>query len=267
MSCNPNVLTVISPDMVDTQGFSVQGAVRVTAYGLTNENIITFQRVHYCSSQPRFERNGCALISPTKGELSSAIEYQIGTCVPSLTPDRNTIIIPYAGNYMPVVHGSQADLVVEVEAVSGREFSDVELGIEPCGFCLDKTWETTGAERCNQHFVEVEEISNCGNVRWTRTDKRCGYSASVPIVIDLELGCGDGCHNGDRQIGYLFHPNETRDPDATVPIIDCQGNIHGYAYPNADDGHTVPVAECENGVIGYAVNHSATAPELIKTGC
>ncbi|WP_439327609.1 hypothetical protein [Lonepinella sp. BR2357] len=258
MSCNPNVLTVISPDIVDIQGFSVRDAVRVTAYGLTNEETITFQRVHYCSSQPRFERNGCALISPSKSELSSAIEYQIGTCAPSLTPERNTIIIPYAGNYIPVVNGNPTDLVVEVEAVKDGEFSNVEVGIEPCGFCLDKTWETTGAERCNQHFVEQEEISNCGNVRWTRTEKRCGYYASVPIVFDVDDG-----HCGDKQIGYLFHPNETRDPDATVAISDCNG-IVGYAYPQAGDGHTVPIAECENGIIGYAVNNSATAPQITE---
>ncbi|OOF40875.1 MULTISPECIES: hypothetical protein [Rodentibacter] len=259
-SCDPNVLTVISPDVVDVQGFAVSSAVRVTAYGLINEETITFKRVHYCSTQPHFERNGCSLITPTKGELSSAIEYQIGTCTPSLTPERNSLIIPYAGNYIPVVNGNPTDLIVEVEAINLRDFSDKELGIEPCGFCLDKTWETTGAERCNQHFVEQEEISHCGNIRWTRTKKRCGYYAGVPIPIVLDEG--DCC--GSQFMGYLFHPDETRDPDATVEITDCEGKLHGYAYPQAGDGHTLPIEECDGNIIGYAVNNSATAPQQLE---
>lgn len=258
MSCDPKILTVISPEIVGINGFSVQSAVRVTAYGLTNEQTVTFRRVHYCSSQPRFERNSCALISPSKRELSSAIDYQIGTCSPSLTPDRNSLIIPYAGNYIPVVNENPVDLVVEIEPVISREFSPQELGIDPCGFCADKTWETTGAERCNQHFVEQEEISNCGNLRWVRTEKRCGYYASVPIILDGESG------PSPCLVAYMFHPEETRDPDATVPVISCEGEVYGYIYPNAGDGHTVPVEECENGVIGYAVNNSATAPQITE---
>lgn len=261
MSCDPNVLTVISPDVVEPQGFSVKGAVRVTAYGLSNEETITFQRVHYCSSQPHFDRNGCSLISPSTRELSTAIEYQIGTCAPSLTPARNNLIIPYSGNYIPVVNGNPVDLVVEVEPISDRTFSDNELGIEPCGFCVDKTWQTTGAERCNQHFVEVEEVSNCGNTRWRKTTKRCGYYASVPIPIVLDEN--EGC--GSKFIGYLFHPNETRDPDATVEVRDCDNKLWGYAYPKAGDGHTLPIEECGGNIIGYAVNNSATAPQTI--GC
>lgn len=259
MICDPNILTVISPEVIGIKGFSVQSAVRVTAYGLTNEQTVTFQRVHYCSSQPHFERNGCALISPSKGELSSAIDYQIGTCSPSLTPNRNSLIIPYAGNYIPVVNGNPVDLVVEIEPVTSREFSPQELGIAPCGFCVDKTWETTGAERCNQHFIEQEEISNCGNLRWVRTEKRCGYYASVPLPITLDEG--DCC--GSVFMGYLFHPNETRDPDATVEIRDCE-KIVGYAYPTAGDGHTLPIEECGGNTVGYAVNNSATAPQMIN---
>lgn len=262
MSCNPNVLTVIAPDIVDIKGFSVKNAVKVTAYNLTNEDTVTFQRVHYCSSQPHFDKHSCALISPSKSELSSANEYKIGTCAPSLTPERNSLIIPYAGNYIPVVNGNPTDLVVEVEPVDLRDFSDKELGVEPCGFCLDKTWETTGVERCNQHFIEIEELSNCGNLRWTRTNKRCGYYASVPIPITLDEG--DCC--GSVFMGYLFHPDETRDPDATVEIRDCENKLWGYAYPIAGDGHTLPIEICDGLVVGYAVNNSATAPQE-TTGC
>ncbi len=192
--------------------------------------------------------------------VSSLTRVKENSCAPSLTPERNSLIIPYKGNYIPVVNGNPTDLVVEIEAVDWRDFSDKELGVDPCGFCVDKTWQKTGAERCNQHFVEQEEMSNCGNVRWTKTDKRCGYHASVPLPITLDEGDCSGGHF----MGYLFHPNEERDPDATVEIRDCNGKLHGYAYPQAGDGHTLPIEECGNDTpIGYAVNNSATAPQPI----
>lgn len=264
MSCNPNVVTIVSPTTTDTRGFLVGSkAVLVTAYGLTEEDTVTFKRVNYCSSQANFKSEGCCLIQPTPAEISSAVPYQLGECEPMLSPNRHTLVIRYSGNYIPVVNNQNSpDLTVTVEPINGTEFSDKELGIEPCGFCLDKTWETTGAERCNQHFIEQEEISNCGNVRWTRTTKRCGYYASVPIPITLDEG--DCC--GSQFMGYLFAPNETRDPDATVEIRDCKGKLWGYAYPTEGDGHTLPIEACGGNIVGYAVNNSAAAPQQTM-GC
>lgn len=264
MQCNPNVLTIISPHFTDAKGFSVgTQSVLVSVNHLSGEETITFKRVDYCSNQANFERAGCALISPTVSEVASATHYQLGECQPSLTPKRHSLVITQSGHYIPVRNNeSTPDVVVTVEPISGSTFTDTERGIVPCGFCLDKTWQTTGAERCNQHFVEVEEISNCGNVRWRRTTKRCGYYASVPLPITLDEDC---C--GSTFMGYLFHPNETRDPDATVAITDCDGKLWGYAYPTAGDGHTLPIIECgKDTPTGYAVNNSATAPQQV-TGC
>lgn len=264
MSCNPNVITIVSPSTTDVQGFSVGSrAVLVTAYGLMEEDTLTFKRVNYCSSQSNYKSEGCCLIKPTPAEISSAVDYQLGECKPMLSPSRSSLVIRYSGNYIPVVNNENSpDLTVTIEPIHGTNFTDKELGIEPCGFCLDKIWETTGAERCNQYFLEVEEISNCGNVRWTRTDKRCGYSASVPFPVDTGDGDLGGCC-GNVQLAYMFHPNETRDPDASVAVDDCDGVIHGYIYPTAGDGHTVPVKMCNGDVLGYAVNNSTTSPQLL----
>lgn len=258
MSCNPNVSKIITPEQIDVRGFSVSGAVRVTAFGLTDSDTVTFQRVQYCSEQPNFQRLGCSLFSPSDMQIGSAVDYQIGECRPSLTAKRNTLIIPYGGSYIPVKNGTgSADLVVEVEPIDGTQFDDKEKGIEPCGLaCKDDEWSTTGNQRCNQHFVEQEEISNCGNTRWVRTTKRCGYSASIPLTVDLD--------DGDCVTAYLFHPNETRDPDATVAIYACN-ELVGYVYPNAGDGHTVLLEDCEGNIEGWAVNNSDTAPR--QTGC
>lgn len=256
MSCNPNVKTVVSPQFTETKGFSVSKAVRVTAFGLSGKDTVTFKRVQYCSQQPNYVRDGCQLFTPEAAHIATAVEYQVGECSPSLTPKRNTIVIPYAGSYLPVVNGSDsADLVVEIEPIDGGQFSDKEIGVEPCGFCVDEEWTTTGAERCNQHFVEQEEISNCGTVRWTKTAKRCGYYPSVPLVVEVDGLC---------MVGYLFHPNEERDPDATVAVRDCEGKLYGYAYPNAGNGHTIPLEECDVAEpIGYLTNNSASAPQLL----
>lgn len=185
------------------------------------------------------------------------IPLEQGDVFRRLNADRNTIIIPYSGSYIPEINGDVTDLVIQVEPITGTNFDDKEKGIDPCGLaCKDDEWSTTGNQRCNQHFVEQEEISNCGNTRWVRTTKRCGYSASIPLTVDLD--------DGDCVTAYLFHPNETRDPDATVAIYACDVLV-GYAYPTAGDGHTVPLEDCEGNIEGWAVNNSDTAPQ--RTYC
>lgn len=252
-----NVITLVSPESPDIRGFGVSGAVRVTAFGLKGAESVTFKRVQYQADKARYERDGCFLITPSAAQVANAVDYKIGDCAPSLNTDRNTIIIPYAGSYIPEINGDVTDLVIQVEPITGTNFDDKEKGIDPCGLaCKDDEWSTTGNQRCNQHFVEQEEISNCGNTRWVRTTKRCGYSASIPLTVDLD--------DGDCVTAYLFHPDETRDPDATAAIYACD-ELVGYAYPSAGDGHTVPLEDCEGNIEGWAVNNSDTAP--MQTSC
>ncbi|CAM3861382.1 hypothetical protein [Avibacterium endocarditidis] len=220
MSCNPNVISIISPASIDPKGFSVGSkAVLVSAYGLNALDTITFKRVNYCSNQGNYKSEGCCIIEPTPAEIASAIPYQLGYCTPTLSAKRSTLVIRYTGNYIPVVNNQHSpDLTVTIEPINGTDFSDKELGIVPCG-----------------------------------------YQASVPLPISLDDG--DCC--GVMFMGYLFHPNETRDPEATVKIYDCEKFV-GYAYPTAGDGHTLPIEECNGTIVGYAVNNSPTAPEIIQ---
>lgn len=228
MSCQLNVMTVVSPQSAEVSGFSVSKAVRVTAFGLSGKDTVTFKRVQYCSKQPSYVREGCSLFSPEPAQLSNAVDYQIGECLPSLTAKRNTLIIPYAGSYIPVPSGTEsADLIVQVEPIDGTQFDDKEKGIAPCGLS--------------------EPVQR--------------YEASVPLPIVLYEG--GGC--GSTFMGYLFHPNETRDPKANVAIHDCE-KIVGYAYPQAGDGHTLPIQQCDGVIVGYAVNRSLTAPQQLG-GC
>ena len=120
-------------------------------------------------------------------------------------------------------------------------------------------WTSTGQTRCSNNVVEIEEKNNCGTSRWTATSKNCGYSPSVPFIVQVYDGC---C--GGSQVGYMYHPDETIDPAATVAVEDCDGVIWGYIYPTAATGRTLPVGSCDEPPIGYAANKSDSAPEFAK---
>lgn len=227
MSCNPNVITVVDPNKTDVKGFSVPKAVRVTAFGLTGKDTVTFKRVQYCSLQASYSRTGCCLFTPETAQISSAVDYQIGECPPSLTPKRNTIIIPYAGSYIPIVNGDEsADLVVQVEPVEGTQFDDKEKGIDPCG--------------CSCHDDPTEPLPML-------EDSVCGGPQFVKMA-------------------WMFSPYDNKDPAATVEVKGCDNEVVGYIYPEAGPGHTIPVRSCtEDGsvVIGFAVNNSNAAAQMV----
>ena len=123
------------------------------------------------------------------------------------------------------------------------------------------TWTDTGETRCKNHVIENKEVNDCGDTRWTVTTEVCGYSPSVPIVIEVFDGC---C--GGNQVGYMYHPDEPRDPAATVAVEDCDGVVWGYIYPTVATGRTLPVGGCGEVPIGYAVNQSTTAPSFAQCG-
>ena len=122
-------------------------------------------------------------------------------------------------------------------------------------------WVETGQKKCENHLIVVEEVNNCGTKRWTTTTEVCGYSPSVPFVIEVFDGC---C--GGNQVGYMYHPDEDKDPAATVAVTDCDGVVWGYIYPTATTGRTLPVGACDEQPIGYAVNQSTTAPSFAQCG-
>lgn len=284
-------LTVVGPKLPAPLVFTTAGAVKVTAYGLMPGDCISFRSVEETAEQARFRSAACSVSMPSDNEIALAVDYLVGDCKPTLHAGRNTIYINRPGKYLTVVDGLASDggLLVKVEPVWERDFSAMELGIAPCGCpCVPTTWTWTGGERVNGERVEREYRSNCdttewrddralewvetgktrcvnhveeaqeqsefGKLRWTATGKSCGYSPSVPI--------SDGC-----EVGYMFHPDEERDPAASVAVSDCDGRVLGYVYPTAATGRTVEVGHCAGVIVGYAVNRSETAFDVKCKEC
>lgn len=288
---------IIQPNQPDVLVFeNAGGAVKVTAFGLVGNDCLKFKRVVQSSQRPNFDKSGCTVHTPTADEIALSAPYQVGDCEPTIHAKRNTIFITEYGRFLPVLVGveSVGSLAVQVESVALQDFSNEQLGVSPCGCpCVETSSEWTGAERCNDDVVEREYLSNCGvrqwqpyravewwetgvtrcqdfrlekqeqsecgKTRWQRTDTVCGVSPSVPIVIE------DDCCN--RFTGYLFSPDEPRDPAATAEIIDCDTRILGYGYPTAGAGHTLPIQDCDGVIHAYAANQSNTAPTSAPCGC
>ena len=109
------------------------------------------------------------------------------------------------------------------------------------------TWIDSGITRCHNHYVETQQVNDCGTIRWTATTEYCNFEAS------FNLPCG----------GLAFRPTDVRDPEANVEVRDCDNVLLGYIYPTPRNGaRTEITTECEGlgccgsgpAVLGYAVD-------------
>lgn len=122
---------------------------------------------------------------------------------------------------------------------------------------VEALWIDTGLERCFEHKVERKQRNQLGVPRWFTTEKTCGYYYEATI----EMPCDS----------FIYGPNDNRDPEATVELLDCDGEVIGYAYPTPREGAGVPIEAgcaltgealytcegCDFGqteILGYAVN-------------
>ena len=87
----------------------------------------------------------------------------------------------------------------------------------------------------------------------------CGKKGSATAQT---LAAGDFCASIPApwpSRGFLFHPNDARDPAATVNVV-LEGVTYGFGYPNPGPGHTSAVLNKEGVVQAYATNTSDCAP-------
>ena len=117
----------------------------------------------------------------------------------------------------------------------------------------EKPWMDTGNVRCQDNLVYKQQITTCGDVRWFQTDETCGYLATYR----LDSG------------GLAYRPGQ-QDPEATVALEDCDGNVIAYIYPEPREGAKTPVTTgcttCAEGgeVLGYAVDSTAPVINMPK---
>lgn len=72
------------------------------------------------------------------------------------------------------------------------------------------------------------------------------YHATAQLVL-----AANECGTAQRVVvGY--HPDDVRDPDATVPVTDKDGTTLAWVYPTSAPEHSVPVRK-DGTVIGYGV--------------
>lgn len=113
---------------------------------------------------------------------------------------------------------------------------------------LESTFEAveTGASRCQEHQLQVQVETKCGDLAWASTEESCGWIATLPLPLEC--------------CGLAFRPEDIRDPEATVELKGCEEDspVIGYIYPNPRPWATTPVTTCETcddqNLIGFAVN-------------
>lgn len=83
----------------------------------------------------------------------------------------------------------------------------------------------------------------------------CEYYATMQLIVER-----NGCDDTFRRVGYGFHPEDLRDPDADVVLKDCDGNVVAFIYSQRGGAHTLEcyAEETIDGVtteklIGYAL--------------
>lgn len=109
------------------------------------------------------------------------------------------------------------------------------------------------------------------NVRVQRVDCGAGYELvlteqeqewRVPLpkprqyhgTLQLTLATFGNCNSVSRVV-YGYHPDDIRDPAASVALRDCDGDAIGWLYPDGTHAGTIPIHandEAET-LIGYAM--------------
>lgn len=85
------------------------------------------------------------------------------------------------------------------------------------------------------------------------------YHATALLVFETNE-CGTA-----QQAVMGYHPNDTRDPAATVPYFDKDGAVLAWLYPASASEHSVPVYR-DGTVVGYGMGASVVTYLSYTTG-
>lgn len=88
------------------------------------------------------------------------------------------------------------------------------------------------------------KIDLCG---W-RGAQPCRYHATLQVALG-----GDEC-GMFRRVAWAFHPDDLRDPAATVRLADCDDATIGWIYPTAGSNHTIELTSSKGEPIGFGLS-------------
>lgn len=165
---------------LDSPTFILNPQKTIIAVGMQPGDYITFEAVLLTKGDPA-SACGCFINRLVPGSVKGVEELQCPTCesdTPQLVrlTERNPVVVldaPQGTLLRAIYHGTGIDMrTVTVAAYDSttKDLTDSMRGCPPV-CCEDEpqTWVETGVRRCNDatETVEVLELSNCGNYRWS----------------------------------------------------------------------------------------------------
>ena len=185
----------------DSPVFLLDGQHTVVAVGLQPGDTITFEVITMAEGA-RANVCGCRIV----GGLAASVEGLQQLLCPSCESEGARAVALTAANPVVVLDAPQNSFIRAIFSGTGLglrtvsawvtksasiDLTDAMRGCPPqCCEDEEETWSPTGLHRCGETTVEIEEISNCGNKRWTE----CGAVMWTPTgnVFCTDSGGGEG---------------------------------------------------------------------------
>ena len=172
-------LTLFQPSSPanDSVVFELKQQMTVVAMGMQPDDYITFEIV-LISDAARAKICGCRLLEAGTSSVYQLQPLMCPACSDGsprfvrVTPQNPIVVLdaPQGALLRAMYHGTGVDLHTVTVTVGESDTIDLTSTLRGCPpvYCEDEpeTWTPTGLHRCTATYVEIEEISNCGNKRW-----------------------------------------------------------------------------------------------------
>lgn len=179
----------------DSRVFQLDGPVTVQAVGLAPDDVIYFEVIHLSKVSPSQLICGCYVYEIEKAQVDGIERLTCPTCESEneqfvrLTPRNTSVILDLPqGAFLRAYYEGSGLGTSRVWFATGADVKDLTPELRGCPpvCCEDRVWTATGERRCDPDadLVELQEVSNCGTLRWVT-------SGSVPWQDTGETRCTD----------------------------------------------------------------------------
>lgn len=172
---------------LDSPVFELDTQRTVVGIGLQPGDYITFEVITVAPAA-RAKICGCRILAAGSAMVDGLQELVCPSCesedtVPApvkLTAANPVVILdsPQGSLIRAMYHGTGVGLRTVTVWTTHSDVGSLTAEMRGCIplCCVDDVWTPTGLHRCGETLVEIEEISNCGNKRWTE----CGDVSWTP---------------------------------------------------------------------------------------